>query len=378
VSITTVHRSQGEFRTRQIIAGLKVLQGNASIISALKDASPATGKAVLTALEAALADENAAIYTNNMHRADLFRLRAFKKSFETLIARTGLEVGDTASIVAQKIRTALAADAAVAALFAVSGSGANIVLTALSRLANDSTLNIAIANGTTAGITAAPTSANTTAGVAPVAQVETATAAGSISGSGNATVIVTAAGMTGSPKTISVAVTNGDSAATWAGKVRTALAADADVTALFTVGGSTTAITLTRTTPAGVANDATLNISLDNGTCTGITTAGTSANTTAGVAGTFQVETATVAGAPTQDGNVSVIVTANGMTGSPKTLLVDVQFSENADIIITDAMIATLAADAAADQTLRAALVTFAQDYIPGFTGVGITNAGRF
>lgn len=150
-------------------------------------------------------------------------------------------------------------------------------------------------------------STGSTAWTAGTAQVETATAAGTITGSGNATVTVTASGMTGSPKAISVAVTNGDTAATWAGKVRTALAADADVSALFTVGGSTTAISLTRKSLAaytvkgsavGVfpADDATLNIALDNGTCTGITTASTSANTTAGVAtaGTY---------APELDGN---------------------------------------------------------------------------
>lgn len=117
-------------------------------------------------------------------------------------------------------------------------------------------------------------------------QVETATAAGTITGSGNADVVVTAAGMTGSPKTINVAVVNGDTAATWAGKVRVALAADADVIDFFTVSGSTTAIVLTAKDAA--ANDATLNISLDNGTCTGITTAASSANTTAGVAGGTQ------------------------------------------------------------------------------------------
>lgn len=138
-------------------------------------------------------------------------------------------------------------------------------------------------------------STGTTAWTAGTAQVETATAAGSITGTGNATVVVTASGMTGSPKTISVAVTNGDTAATWAGKVRTALAADTAVSALFTVGGSTTAISLTRkststytvngtSVPVYPANDATLNISLDNGTCTGITTAASSTNTTAGVA----------------------------------------------------------------------------------------------
>jgi hypothetical protein len=136
-------------------------------------------------------------------------------------------------------------------------------------------------------------STGTTAWTAGVAQVETATAAGTVTASGNATVVVTAAGMTGSPKTISVAVLNGDTASVWAGKVRTALAADTAVAALFTVDGTTTAIRLTRkptatytvgstSVPLYAANDATLNISLDNGTCTGITTAATSANTTGG------------------------------------------------------------------------------------------------
>lgn len=136
-------------------------------------------------------------------------------------------------------------------------------------------------------------STGTTAWTAGVAQVETATAAGTVTASGNATVVVTAAGMTGTPKTISVPVLNGDLAATWAGKVRTALAADTAVAALFTIDGTTTAIRLTRkptatytvgstSVPLYAANDATLNISLDNGTCTGITTAATSANTTGG------------------------------------------------------------------------------------------------
>jgi hypothetical protein len=113
-----------------------------------------------------------------------------------------------------------------------------------------------------------------------VAQVETATAVGTITQAGDATVIVTAAGMTGSPKTISVAVLLNDTAAVWAGKVRTALAADSAVTALYEVGGAAAVIKLTRKVP--VANDTSLNISLDNGTCTGITTAASSADTTAG------------------------------------------------------------------------------------------------
>lgn len=114
-----------------------------------------------------------------------------------------------------------------------------------------------------------------------VAQVETATAAGSVSTAGNVSVVVTAAGMTGSPKTISVPVLLNDNASAIALAIRTALAADSAVTALFAVSGATDKIILTALIPA--ANDATLNISIANGTSAGVTTAATSADTTAGV-----------------------------------------------------------------------------------------------
>jgi hypothetical protein len=118
-----------------------------------------------------------------------------------------------------------------------------------------------------------------------VQQVETATVVGTIgpAGAGNATVIVTASGMTGSPKTLSVAVANNDTASQVATKIRTAMNADTDITNFFTVGGSGAAVSLT--TKVARANDTTLNISIANGTCTGLTAAPTSANTTAGVAG---------------------------------------------------------------------------------------------
>jgi hypothetical protein len=111
-------------------------------------------------------------------------------------------------------------------------------------------------------------------------QVETATALGTITGTGNAAVIVTARDMTGSPRTINVAVTNGDSASTVGGLIRTALAFDANVAAAFIVSGAGANIVLTR--HVAVANDTTLNISIANGTCTGLTAAPTSTNTTAG------------------------------------------------------------------------------------------------
>lgn len=117
---------------------------------------------------------------------------------------------------------------------------------------------------------------------AGVAQVETATVVGTITQVGNAAVIVTAAGMTGSPKTIQVAVALNDTASQVAGKIRTALAADPDVAAKFAVSGANAEVILTAL--AAAANDATLNVDIDNGTCAGLTAAHASANTTAGVA----------------------------------------------------------------------------------------------
>jgi hypothetical protein len=113
-------------------------------------------------------------------------------------------------------------------------------------------------------------------------QVETATAAGSVSGDGNASVVVTGAHLTGSPITIPVAVLNGDTASAWAAKVRTALAANSVINGAYIVGGTGTSISLTDRTRR--ANDGTLNIALATGTATGITAAPTSANTTSGIA----------------------------------------------------------------------------------------------
>ena len=118
------------------------------------------------------------------------------------------------------------------------------------------------------------------------AQVETATVAGTIgvAGQGDAKVIVTANGMTGSPKTISVAVANDDTAADVAEKIRAALTSDANVghtsTGFFVVSGETDKVILTVKT--ATANDTTMNISIADDTCDGLTAAPMSANTTPG------------------------------------------------------------------------------------------------
>ena len=74
---------------------------------------------------------------------------------------------DTAAKVATKVRAALNATTAITDHYTVGGTGADYSLTtkATNNAANDSTLNLAHANGTSAGITTSTTSTNTTAGV---------------------------------------------------------------------------------------------------------------------------------------------------------------------------------------------------------------------
>lgn len=203
--------------------------------------------------------------------------------------------GDTPTLWAAKVRTAINANAAIAALYTAGGTGTAIVLTRNAAAANDGTLNISLATGTATGITTAATSANTTAGIAA-------------DGTGLAKVVVTAAGLAGSPITVPFSVAAGDTATLWAAKARAALLRNTTITDFFTVGGSTTAIILTKRTAE--ANDATLNMALDNDTSVGITTAASSADTTAGVAG----------GA----GNATVVITSAAIVGSPLTVSVPV------------------------------------------------------
>lgn len=117
---------------------------------------------------------------------------------------------------------------------------------------------------------------------APIAQVETATAAGTISAAGYATATVTGAGLA-EPEEVRFAVALSDTASAWAAKARTAIGANSTISAKYTVSGSGTSIVLTRIVDDyGFANDTTMNIALADDTSAGITEAATSANTTAG------------------------------------------------------------------------------------------------
>ena len=111
-------------------------------------------------------------------------------------------------------------------------------------------------------------------------QVETLVVVGTVTTAGNATVVLTSRDVVGSPITLSVAVALNDTATLVAGKVRTALNANAEITKIFTVGGSGANVILTRIVPA--SNDTTLNLSIANGTSVGLTAVPSSTNTTAG------------------------------------------------------------------------------------------------
>jgi hypothetical protein len=111
-------------------------------------------------------------------------------------------------------------------------------------------------------------------------QIETATVVGTVTGAGDASVIVTSAYMANSPKTFLVAMSGSETADQAAALMRAALVYDADIAAQFIVSGATDKVILT--THVDRANDTTLNIAIANGTCTGLTAAPTSANTQAG------------------------------------------------------------------------------------------------
>lgn len=151
-----------------------------------------------------------------------------------------------------------------------------------------------------------------TLSVGAIQQVITATIVGTIgpAGAGDAEIVVTADGMSNSPKTVTFAVANNDTASQVAGKAITALQGDGDVSAWFTIGGTGANIVMTAILAA--VNDPTMNAASDNDTCTGLTAQPTSASTTSGNVGvsvSFTATAATVANVTA--GLVSAITAAN-------------------------------------------------------------------
>lgn len=99
---------------------------------------------------------------------------------------------DTADDWAAKVREALDDVAAITAHYTVGGQNASISLEAKVEAANDATLNIALADGDSAGITEDATSDNTTAGVAPVVATTAAQLKAAIANAPAAAALVTA------------------------------------------------------------------------------------------------------------------------------------------------------------------------------------------
>jgi hypothetical protein len=197
-------------------------------------------------------------------------------------------------------------------------------------------------------------------------QVETATAAGTVIAAGVFAMTITSIWVTTG---ITVVVAYGDTPVIWAQKTRVVLSNNAAIAAVFTVGGTGPAITLTKTIPA--ANDASLNIGIDplGLSVVGVTSAPTSANTTAGVATTGDVATQpgqfalvngvdlymakTAAPAPT---TWSPKITPSDISGLvPKTTTVNSKpLSANITLAASDVGAATAAQGSKADSALQA------------------------
>lgn len=258
----------------------------------------------------------------------LTRMRVAPKSIDIIS-------GDAVFTLKSSYPTRPVAAVLAALTTALTGSNNDMVFTAIAGGVAGNAVTVAYVNPGTPSATLSVSATGSAVTVnlatgAGTAQVETATASGTIATSGNISVTVTGVGIAGTPLTIPVAALITDTAATWAGKVRTAMAATAAVTALYTVGGASTSITLTRT--VATANDGTLNIALADGTSVGVNAAATSANTTAGVAPAITSTAAlvksalqayaafnnlmTVANASANDGTgVVTALTATALTG---------------------------------------------------------------
>ena len=152
-------------------------------------------------------------------------------------------------------------------------------------------------------------------------QVETATVKVTTVTTGSINVIVTANGMTGSPITVPVATTAGQTAATVAGNIRTALSGNSNITGFFTVSGTGTSVVLTA--KAFAEFDATMNINIQGGY--GVNAAPTSVDSITSTTIAFgttlpntnyavSVTTTSLPAVPASIGEVYVVKSTTGIT----------------------------------------------------------------
>lgn len=123
-------------------------------------------------------------------------------------------------------------------------------------------------------------------------QVETATVVGTITDSGNAAIVLTSALVPNGSITLSVPVLKDDTPEIVAAKICGAFKGNQYIADPFTGAYTVSYVAgvITMKTVEYVGNDSTLNISIDNDTCTGLTTAATSTSTTSGVAVTLATQ----------------------------------------------------------------------------------------
>lgn len=216
---------------------------------------------------------------------------------DTVTKLEGMVTAHTAT----KVSVASANVTATIAAPAAAGQYALVVTDASGNVSAKSTILVTVAAST--GVSGANNT--TTEGVTAAAQVEIATVAIDTAAAGTINVIVTAAGMTGNPKTVAVPVLATDTTSdAIAAKVRTALNADADINSFFTVGGTGAAIILTAKTIA--TNDTNMNINLSKNGTTIITDAASSNNATLGALAVAEVNTITINDPATATGTMTV------------------------------------------------------------------------
>jgi hypothetical protein len=117
-------------------------------------------------------------------------------------------------------------------------------------------MTVLVPPGAQANIACAVEGFNLSNTIGGTRQVMTATVATPSAADGDVVVTVTAAGMTGTPKDVTVTVANGDTVGDVAALLAAALAADDDVGGFFDVTAAGAVVTLTRKTHA--ANDSTM------------------------------------------------------------------------------------------------------------------------
>lgn len=168
-------------------------------------------------------------------------------------------------------------------------------------------------------------------------QIETATCAGTVTTAGNALCTVTSTLLgTASPLAISFPVEEDGEGAEIATALRSALNATAAITTHYTVGGSTTDVSLTAKLCA--ANDTALNIAIADGegegASVGVTTAATSANTAAGVAlDTIATALGKIVTSVNADGTLGTFVTATAVSDKYLTLTRDAYAANDATLL---------------------------------------------